>query len=192
MADKYNKVTPKVHPYTYVGIIGFIMIIVGLIFIFMPTEKEKIYQSYISQQNVDKEFFKKDHPFDQVKYKSSLFNKGLEDIIDDEEFVMLYIGNPSCAACVNNIGAFQYYYDLTDMNEYFDRIYYLNNAEDPKGLATLNESYQQITTATPQLVIFHNGTIIRTFTVASETDRTAINSNAYLFFLALKNQLQDL
>ena len=192
MADKYNKVTPKVHPYTYVGILGFLIVIVGLIFIFMPTEKEKIYTSYISQQNVDKEFFKKDHPFDQVKYKSTLFNKGLDNILDDEELVILYIGNPLCAACVNNIGAFAHYYNLFEMNEFFDQIYYLNNAEDPKGLEALNESYQQITTSTPQLVVFHNGTIIRTFQVGSGTDRTSINQAVFLFYQALKTQLQAL
>ena len=192
MADKYSKVTPKVHPYTYVGILGFLIVIVGLIFIFMPTEKQKIYNAYISQQNIDKEFFKKDHPFDQVKYKSTLFNKGLEDILEDEEFVILYIGTPTCAACVNNIGAFAHYYDLFEMDNYFDRIYYLNSADDPKGLTTLNESYQQITTSTPQLVVFHNGSIIRTFAVGAGTDRTSINQTVFLFYQALRTQLQAL
>jgi hypothetical protein len=190
MADKYAKVTPKVHPLTYIGILGFIIVIVGLILIFQPSEQEKIYSSYANQQNIDLTYFKEDHPFNQVKYNSSLFNKGLEDIIEDETYVLLYIGRPTCAACVNNIGAFAHFFNEFELNEYFDGIYYLNSESDVKGLTTLNEEYAQITDSTPQLIAFKDGEIIRVITLREETDRTNINQNVFLFYQALKGQLE--
>jgi hypothetical protein len=190
MADKYAKVAPKVHPLTYIGILGFIIVIVGLILIFRPTEQESIYASYASQQNIDNEYFNEDHPFDQVKYKSTLFNKGLKDIIDDEEYVLLYIGRPSCAACVNNIGAFAHFYLELELDAYFDHIYYLNSEEEAKGVTALNEDYAQITDSTPQLIAFKDGEILRVITLREQTDRININQNVFLFYQALKAQLE--
>ncbi|TNF08107.1 MAG: hypothetical protein EP317_03700 [Bacillota bacterium] len=190
MADKYAKVTPKVHPFTYIGIIGFIIVIVGLILIFQPSEQEKIYAAYASQQNIDNTYFKEDHPFDQVKYSSTLFNKGLKDIIDDEEYVLLYIGRPTCEACVNNIGAFAHFYFEFELDTYFDSIYYLNSEEDTKGLTEIDEDYAQINQDTPQLIAFKDGEILRVITFRQETDRTNINQNVFLFYQALKAQLE--
>jgi hypothetical protein len=187
MADKYKKVTTKVHPLTYVGILGFIIVIVGLILIFRPTEQEKIYASYINMENIDKEAFTKDHPFDQIKYKSTLFNKGLEDVIDEKEYVLLYIGTPACAACVNNIGAFQYYYEQYEMDNYFDRIYYVNSSEDVSGVRTLNEEYQQITDTTPQLIVFQDGEILTVLTF----NNTNVNQNVFLFYQSLETLLES-
>lgn len=39
--DKYTKVQPKVHPYTILGIVGFFIVVFGLIFYF-PTLKRTI------------------------------------------------------------------------------------------------------------------------------------------------------
>ena len=193
MSDKYRKVTPKVHPLTYAGIFGFILVTIGLIFLFMPTEKEKIYNSYANLEGINLEYFTEDHPFNQVKYKSSLFNKGLKDIIEDQELVILYIGTPNCSACVSSIGAFAYYFDAKDrgydMSDYFSQIYYLNSASETKGFQELYENHLAITSGTPQLVVFQNGEVIKTYSFTSELG--SINNNVLNFYRTLDTQLKS-
>jgi hypothetical protein len=194
MADKYSKVTPKVHPLTVAIIAGFFVVIIGLILIFTPSNQEKIYDAYKSGSNTN--FFTEDHPFFEVTYKGSLFRRGLERIIEKEEIVVLYIGTTSCAACLKHIGAYDHYFDLEKMSDFVDRIYYLDSATDLNGFKELFENYQQITAATPQLIVFKDGEILATYTAPTtipptQTEAQAINSAVQLFYRNVVSTLNE-
>jgi thiol-disulfide isomerase/thioredoxin len=194
MADKYSKVTPKVHPLTLAIIAGFFAVIIGLILIFTPSNQEKIYDAY--KNGSDTTFFTEDHPFFEVTYKGSLFRRGLERIIEKEEIVVLYIGAPSCAGCLKHIGAFDHYFDLENMNDFTDRIYYLDSVNDLKGFKELFEKFQQVTAATPQLIVFKDGAILATYTAPTapapgQTERQAINKAVQTFFNGVVKTLRE-
>jgi thiol-disulfide isomerase/thioredoxin len=185
MADKYSKVTPKVHPSTVAIIAAFFVITISLILIFTPSNQEKIYDSYKSGSNTT--FFTEDHPFFEVTYDGSLFRRGLERIIEKDEVVVLYIGFSTCPACLTHIGAFDYYFEQEGMDEIVDRIYYLNAADDPKGFEKLFGDYPEVTSATPQLMVFKNGEILATYsaptsTPPTQTEAQAINTQVRDFY----------
>jgi len=185
MSDKYNKITPKVHPYTLAAIVGFFVVMIGLIFVFTPSNQEKIYTSY---KNVaEGSFFTEDHPFYEVTYDGSLFSRGLKRIIEKDDVVVLYIGNVNCPACLSHIGAFQEYFSVEGMDDVVKHIYYLNTLEDPNGFKKLFEAHQLITANTPQLVVFKDGEIIATYAAPTvipptQTQAQAINSAVRLFY----------
>ncbi len=189
--DKYSKVKPKIHPYTIAGIVGFFVIIFGLILLFQPSEQTLIYRSYSTVMvEARTEGLTEDNPFKKVNsYKGSLFNKGLEKIIASEEIVILYIGTPSCSSCVAHIGAFQAYFESRGMNEFVNHIYYYNPNEDLDGFTRLQEEYADITNVTPQLVAFRNGEIIEKWQVLSSTNITEMNRSVRDFYVALKAKL---
>lgn len=180
MANKYHKIQPKVHPLTIVSIVGFFVLIFGLIWLFQPTDSEKIYSSY--ELYADTEFFTEDHPFVTVEYKSGLFKKGLDKLIDQEDVLFLYIGSAECTGCQAVIGAFEHYYLQFEMTDYVDQIYYLNASEQPNDVTKLAELYDEITTTTPQFIVFVDGVIVETYTTTSSTDRQDINYSVYTFF----------
>ncbi len=186
MRDKYTKLQPKIHPLTYVAIVGFIIVFVGLILIFKPTDQELIYEAY--EPYADQELFTMDHPFDSVQYKSTLFNKGLDKIINEEEIVMLYIGFSACPDCQAVIGAYQYYFEQYEMTTYVDQIYYLNATQHPNDVDTLIAKYPAITTTTPQLIVFKDGQMIKTYTQVAEG--TNINLHVSNFYSSLVDLLE--
>jgi thiol-disulfide isomerase/thioredoxin len=179
MADKYNKLAPKVHPLTYVSIIGFLVIVFGIIFALRPSNEELIYLAYEPTATSD---FTEDHPFYQVQYESSLFKVGLDKIIDKNEIVLVYIGNSTCASCQAHIGAFQKYFYSQNFDDLVSTIYYLNTSEDLDGFSVFSDGYLEVTDLTPQLLVFQNGVVIQSFTPVSTEDTQALNRSVRDFY----------
>lgn len=188
--DKYTKVQPKVHPYTIIGIVGFFIVVFGLIFIFQPSKEQLIYRAYTTVTVANKTSgLTEDHPFKDISYRGGLFSKGLDKVIEQEEIVVLYIGTPTCSVCVQHIGAFQRYFFEEKIDEYVDQIYYLNPTTDQRGFNQMVEKYQQIGAFTPQLIIFKDGQIIGSFEVESNDNVQTMNSSVRTFFRNIYSQL---
>ncbi len=188
MADKYNKVAPKVHPLTYVSIIGFLVIVFGIIFALRPTNEELIYLSYEATATDD---FTEDHPFYQVQYEGTLFKVGLEKIIEKNEIVIVYVGYSGCESCQKHIGAFQKYFYSQNFDDLVSTIYYLNTLEDTEGLTLFQTDFPEVLASTPQLLVFQNGVIVYSFTPISVDDTQAINRSVRDFYdeaIALINE----
>ena len=179
MADKYNKLAPKVHPLTYVSILGFFVIVFGIIFALKPTNQEVIYASYEATATSD---FTEDHPFYQVQYESSLFKVGLDKIIDKNEIVLVYVGYASCASCQAHIGAFQKYFYSQNFDDFTQTIYYFNLEADQDGFTAFKTDFAEVTDSTPQLMVFQNGVVIQTFTPVSTEDTQALNRSVRDFY----------
>ncbi|BCR36212.1 thioredoxin family protein [Mariniplasma anaerobium] len=179
MADKYTKVKPKVHPITITAIVGFFVLIVALIIILQPTNRESIYNAYSPYSTND---LTEDHPFYEVNYKSTLFKKGLKSIIEDEALVFVYIGSPDCTSCQAHIGAFQKYYESLEMDQYVDTIYYLNPSEDLDQFEDFVLDYEGVKETTPQLIVFQDGEILYQFEVVSAEDSQLLNRSVRDFY----------
>jgi len=179
MADKYNKVAPKVHPLTYVSIIGFLVIVFGIIFALRPSNEELIYLAYETTATSD---FTEDHPFYQVQYESSLFKVGLDKIIDKNEIVLVYVGYSACQSCQAHIGAFQKYFYSQNFDDVVSTIYYFNVQEDIDGFTDFRVDFPEVLESTPQLLVFQNGVIIQTFTPVSTEDTQALNRSVRDFY----------
>lgn len=179
--DKYSQTKPKVHPLTWISIAGFFVVVLLLIVIFSPSNQEKIYNAY-SVYGV--EDLPKDHPLYQVNYEGGLFKKGIEDLIASEEVVILYIGYAACTGCQAHVVPISTYFVSTGMNEYTDKVYYLDVSADTKGFAELATKYSEVVDSTPQIMVFINGEFADIY-AAGETDSstpTVINSNIRNFY----------
>ncbi len=179
MADKYTKVKPKIHPITISAIVGFFVLVIALIIVLQPSNQQTIYNSYELYATND---LTEDHPFYEVNYKSTLFNKGLDKIIENEELVLVYIGSPSCTSCQAHIGAFQKYYESLNMTEYLDLIHYYDPTKNLDQFANFQADYEGIKDATPQLVLFKDGEILLQFEVVSAEDTQLLNRSVRDFY----------
>ena len=181
---KYNALEPQVSKWTYI-IIGFVIVlIIGLLIGLQPSNQEKIFVNYDLVANDD---FTEDHPFYEVSYRSSLFSKGLDKILENEEIVFLYVGYNGCQSCAAHIGAFQKYFFSENVDDVVDRIYYFNATSNEKDFYALYDNVAGIGEETPQLVLIINGEIVKSFTVQSADNTQIINSSVRTFFIdALK------
>lgn len=190
--DKYSTLKPKVHPLTIAGIIGFFLVVFGLILILQPNKQTQIYNAYMGVAvEARTEGLTEDNPFKEVTYKGGLFNKGLEDILKDEELVLVYIGTPTCSVCVSHIGAFQSYFESRDVDQLTNHIYYLNSLTDTESILKLQEAFPDaVTSVTPQLLAFKNGEVVETFQVLSSTVVSEMNSSVRNFYNAVKTHFE--
>lgn len=180
MAKNYHNVEPKVHPLTYIAIIGFLVISLTLILVLKPSNQEQIYAAYEKTATSD---FTPDHPYFEVTYSGTLFHKGLDSILNSDEVVALYIGSPSCASCQKHIGAFEKYFYSEGFDAYVSKIYYIDASVDTKGLTELQTIYpNDINTTTPQFIVFKNGVIVATFVPESADNATTINRSVRDFY----------
>lgn len=179
--DKYSKAQPQVSPITWISIAGFFVVILAIILIFSPNNPEKIYNAYTAY---GVEGLPKDHPFYQMDYEGGFLKTGLEDLIEKEEVVILYIGYAQCTGCQAHIVPFATYFESTGMNDYTDKVYYMDVTQDGKGFEALAAKYSQIVDSTPQLIIFINGELADIYAAANaDTSTTAlINSNIRNFY----------
>ncbi len=188
--DKYNKNQNKVHPITWISIAGFFVIILAIFLIFSPTNQEKIYKAYTAMGVTT---MPEDHPLYQVTYDGSLFKKGLKDILEKEEVVILYIGYAACPNCQSHVTPISTYFSSTGMNEYTDHVYYLDTTQDVKGFDALAAKYSQIVDSTPQIMVFVDGEIVKLYTpeTADTSTPALINRNMRTFYedsIALINE----
>ncbi|MCK9236355.1 MAG: hypothetical protein WC225_05730 [Acholeplasmataceae bacterium] len=188
MADKYPKIKPKVHPITISVIIGAVVLITALIIALQPSNSKRIYQSYHTSATRD---FTEDHPFYEVNYKSSLFKKGLDKILDQNEVVLVYIGSPTCTSCVGHIGAFQRYYNSTNFNQYVDKIYYYSPGHSPKQFETFMSDHPLVLNQTPQLILFVDGEVAMQYQVGSTEDSQVLLRSVRDYYNSMKDFLDQ-
>lgn len=185
---KYNALEPQVSKWTYI-IIGFIIVlIIGLLIGLQPSNHEKIFLSYDLVANED---FTEDHPFYEVSYRSSLFDKGLDKILEEEEIVFLFVGYNSCAPCNAHIGAFQKYFFSENVDDVVDRIYYFNAMANEKDYYALYDNVVGVGEETPQLLLIINGEIVKKFTVQSADNLQIINSSVKTFFIDALEEIEN-
>jgi len=188
MAKKYTHVQPKVHPLTISIIIGFIVVAIGLIVVLQPSDKQLIYNAYEAYATDDLTL---DHPFVSKNYDSTLFKKGLDKLIEQEEIVIVYIGSPSCTSCQAHIGAFQKYYESLNLDEYVDMIYYFNPLDHATGFKNFMADFEEVEETTPQLIVFKDGKVFDQFEVQSGDDNQIINRSVRNFYEDVIDQLED-
>ncbi len=173
MADKYNKVEPKISIGILVSILTVVAVAVILVIIAIPSNSEKIYLSYMDTAN---EYFTEDHPYYEVDASK------VERMISRDDTFILFISSPDCATCQDHIGTIQRYFESTGAQEQFDRIYYLNPLEDPTAFTRLVDANDNISSATPQMFVFVNGEIAESFDSTLSTSDQTRNTNVRTFF----------
>jgi hypothetical protein len=185
--DKYSKVEPKIHPITIASIIGFFVVVFGLILIFQPSNQEKIYDAY-DLYNVE---ITEDHPFYQVSYRGGLFKKGLNKIIENDEVVVVYVGFATCPACQTHIKGFESYYRSEGLDEHVSRIYYLDPTQNQGDYENFQEAFPELTGSTPQILVFMNGEVIQTYSPGESTEQTDINRSIRDFYRAVVTKITE-
>jgi hypothetical protein len=189
MANKYNKVEPKIHPITIAIISVVVLLLLALIIFTRPSKSEVIYNQYIQYETVNKEWFTEDHPFTMVNFKSGFlgFNPGLERIIEKDEYSLVYFGYAGCEACQQHVGPYQHYFFEVGLNEYLSTIHYFDVTEDLDNFQILQDQYEQIEGVTPQLILFRNGEIV----LKLEMNETlTLNRNILNFFDEVLNTIK--
>ncbi len=185
--DKYSKVEPKVHPITIASIVGFFVVVFGLILIFQPTNQEKIYDAY-ALYNVE---ITEDHPFYQVDYSGGLFKKGLKKIISQEEVVVVYVGFAACPACQTHVKGFESYYNSEGLVDHVSRIYYIDPTQNQGDFENFQEAFPEILNTTPQILVFMDGEIVETYTPGESTVQTDINRSIRDFYRAVVTKITE-
>ncbi len=185
--DKYSKIEPKIHPITIASIVGFFVLVFGLILIFQPSNQEKIYDAY-SLYGVE---ITEDHPFYQTTYRGGLFKKGLEKIIDREDVVVVYVGFPTCPACQTHVKAFESYYQSEGLDEHVSRIYYLDPTQNQGDFENFQEAFPSILSSTPQVLIFIDGELVNIYQPGQSTQQTDINRSIRDFYRAVVIQITE-
>ncbi len=182
MADKYNVVEPKVPIGIIASIATTIIILVVLIIVAIPSNKEKIYADYMATAN---EYFTKDHPFYEIDAKQ------VEKFADNDDTFLLFISSSDNQSSQAHIGTFEKYFQAEDyiaevdgvkISDLFDTIYYLSPLHDAEGFATLSEDYALITETTPQFVLFVDGEILETFNADLSSTEQNRNTNVREFY----------
>lgn len=176
--DKYSKTEPGLNKWSIIGLLGFFVVLIGLILLLQPSNEQKIYEKY----ELYGATLEEEHPFYEVNYENKLFRKGLKGIIESEEVVVVLIGNQQCEICVRHIGPIANYFYSTGMDEVVDKIYYFDPATDDEALLKLSGDYLGITANVPQLLVFKNNQVDSVFTVASNDNLQLINSSLNTFF----------
>lgn len=185
--DKYTKVEPKIHPITIASIVGFFVVIFGLLLIFQPTNQEKIYDAY-ALYNIE---ITEDHPFYQVNYRGGLFKKGLSKIIEQEEVVVVYVGFASCPACQTHVVGFESYYHSEGLDEHISQIYYIDPTQNQGDFENFQKAFLDIQNTTPQILVFMDGEIVLTYSPGESTEQTEINRSIRDFYRAVVTKITE-
>ncbi len=119
MPDRYKKIQPKLKPLPFI-IIGVVLVaVIVLVLVLRETPKEKFYNEYTAYGAKELE---KKHVFKEISYKT------LKKKIDKEEKLLVYIGAPTCRACIEEVPLYDKEFTAEDLNigEYLDCIYYVD------------------------------------------------------------------
>lgn len=127
--NKYKK--PEVSPWMFVGVITFIVAIIGLILILTPSEKSLFYKNYtenLAFQEEYKEDFKK-NVFKKISVKN------VSKKAEKNEMFFLYIGSPRDAESAEYIGEYDHYFKELELK---GNIFYIDLVGDDESVKTLN------------------------------------------------------
>ncbi len=176
MADKYNKLEPKIPKEVIISLSIFLVVVVALFFIIRPSNQDKVYTAFSGAESVSADFTE-DHPFYEVNYKQLVRH------IENDEIVFVFIGTPDNAAAAAYVGAYQKYYESEGASEYADYIYYYNPVDDDDNFLELRETFEgDVTTSQNQLLLFINGEVSTVFVSGGTTSEQVINRAARDFF----------
>ena len=185
---KYNQIDPQVSKWTYIIILSVFILIIGLIIGLQPSNSRKVYDAY---KNVASSDFTEDHPFYEIGYRDRFLNKGLESVLEQEKFVILYVGYNQCQSCINHIGAFQRYFYSEGLDAFVDHVYYLNVANNLNDFQAFIDNVSGAKEETPQLVLFIDGQMVQSFVVQSADNTETINSSVRQFFQGAKSRIEN-
>ena len=147
--DKYKKVS--FNGGTILGLVVTFIIIAGLIFLMIPTEKERIYNDYSSQSG---NTLAANHNLDEVSLKK------LDKIIDKaaaDEYIIVYYGATSCSACLSTIG------NIVEKTRGlgFEDLYYLNSDEyEDEADIRVTLGDDSLAEKTPEVWVFNGGKLV--------------------------------
>lgn len=149
--DKYKKVS--LNGGTIFGLLIFFIIVGGLIYLMIPTPKERIYNAYSKQEG---NTLTVNHNLVEVSFKS--LQKKVDKMKEDE-YIIVYYGDTSCSSCVSNIGSIVTY--TRDKLE-IDEVLYLKSGNedlDEKDIQVAFEN-EKMGTITPEIWLFKNGKFV--------------------------------
>lgn len=173
MADKYNKLEPRVPKEVLYTLIGIVVIAIVLFLLTIPSRQEKLYNEFSANANSD---FTEDHPYYEITYKQ------LVDKIENDEYLFVFIGSPDNSTSQTYIGAFQKYYEELNVSQYVDHIYYYNPTGDDDNFYQLQEDVYEVSTLSTQMLFFINGEVQATFVSQGTSDTQLVNRAAKYFF----------
>ena len=145
--DKYKKVS--LNGGAILGLIITLIIIGGLIFLMVPTEKERIYNAYSAQSG---NTLPVNHNLDEVSFKK--LKKEIAKM-EEDEFLIVYYGNTGCSNCVAQLGNI-----VTKTRDVLkvEEVLYLDSTGDFKT-ADIREAFgnDNIGDKTPEVWVFKGG-----------------------------------
>ncbi|MFP4187109.1 MAG: hypothetical protein ACLFSU_02935 [Acholeplasmataceae bacterium] len=158
MADKYNRVEPKVPPLTIAILVSLVVIIVAIIVFTRPSDAEQIHAEYTVTARTD---LTEEHPFKSVEYEDGFLGmrEGLKSMIEDEEYLLVYFGHAECESCLAHVAPYESYFFDEGVDEYFDHIYYYNPLDESSTFETIQTDHEGIRGSVPQLVLFVDGEV---------------------------------
>ena len=183
MADKYNKVEPKVPTGILISLAAAFVVIIVLVIIAIPSKPQKIYNEY--KLTADLDYFTKDHPFYEIKADDVLA------YVEDEETFLLFIGSSSDSSSYTHIATFQRYFESTGADAYFEQIYYVSSTDDAEGFTSLTENVDGITDSIPQLILFVDGEATEIYNAYASTTDQLRNKNVRVFFEDVITTLEE-
>lgn len=160
---KYSRFKSKIHPLAYVIGVLLLAIVVAVIVMSIPSEKQKIYNEYYQKQIITEQF-SADLVIDKDHLLKSTTVKALESKIDSKDLVIVYIGGNWCPVCVKEVGV--YSKELKKNEELLEKagsILYLQKNADKEisGLKELAEKFKfDEPKLYPTLLSFYNGELI--------------------------------
>lgn len=174
MADKYNKVEPKIPTGILVSLIAAFVVVVILVVIAIPSNAQRIYNEY--KLTADLEYFTKDHPYYEINADD------IYQYVEDEETFILFVGSSSDSSTQSHVGTFQRYFESTGADEYFEDIYYLSSTDDAEAFTALVENVGGIIETIPQMILFVDGEAVEIYNASSSTTDQLRNTNVRNYF----------
>lgn len=195
MADKYNRVEPKVPPVTIAILVGIALVVLAIIIFLRPSDAEQIHAEYTVTARTD---LTEDHPFKSVEYDDGFLGirKGLKSIIEDETNVLVYFGHAQCPSCLAHVAAYESYFYDEGVDAYFDHIYYYNPQDDLTTFESMQSDFEDLRSSVPQLVLFVDGEVrvmheLPEVPEGEEPTEQQINAQVKAFYLDVLDLLEN-
>ena len=159
---KYSRFKSKIHPLAYVIGVLLLAIVVAVIVMSIPSEKQKIYNENYQKQ-IRTEQFSAELVIDKDHLLKSTTVKALESKIESKDLVIVYIGGNWCPVCVKEVGV--YSKELKKNEELLEKqvvfIIFKNADKEISGLKELAEKFKfDEPKLYPTLLSFYNGELV--------------------------------